>query len=172
MLVPDDLTGAPRVVGPSGHMCGVYARVDNTRGVHKAPANEVVRGVLGFEAVISKGQHEILNPININVLRDLRTQHRGLRAYGARCLTSEPMWNYINVRRLFIFLEESLEEGTQPFVFEPNDERLWARARDSVTIFLTRVWRDGALMGAKPEEAFFVRCDRSATATTTSSTAA
>jgi phage tail sheath protein FI len=161
VLVPDDLTGVNKPVGPSGHICGVYARIDNTRGVHKAPANEVISGVMGFEAVISKGQHEILNPININVLRDLRTQHRGLRIYGARCLTSDPMWNYINVRRLFIFLEESLDEGTQPYVFEPNDERLWARIRDSVTIFLTRIWRDGALMGSKPEEAFFVRCDRS-----------
>lgn len=161
VLVPDDLTGATRAIGPSGHICGVYARTDNTRGVHKAPANEVISGITGFEAVISKGQHEILNPINVNVLRDLRTQHRGLRIYGARCLTSDPMWNYINVRRLFIFLEESLDEGTQPYVFEPNDERLWARIRDSVTIFLTRIWRDGALMGSKPEEAFFVRCDRS-----------
>jgi phage tail sheath protein FI len=161
VLIADDLTGANRPIGPSGHVCGVYARTDSVRGVHKAPANEVVRGVTGFEAVISRGQHEVLNPVNINVLRDLRTQRRGLRVYGARCLTSEPAWNYVNVRRLFIFLEESLDEGTQSYVFEPNDERLWARIRDTVTIFLTRVWRDGALLGSTPEEAFFVRCDRS-----------
>ncbi|WP_454698332.1 phage tail sheath family protein [Arthrobacter humicola] len=161
VLVVDDNTGVNRPIGPSGHVCGVYARTDSVRGVHKAPANEVIGGIMGFEAVISRGQHEVLNPVNINVLRDLRSQRRGLRVYGARCLTSQPAWNYVNVRRLFIFLEESLDEGTQSYVFEPNDERLWARIRDSVTIFLTRVWRDGALMGSSPEEAFFVRCDRS-----------
>ena len=152
--------GARLVVPPSGHVLGVYARVDNTRGVHKAPANEVIRGILDVETIVSKGAQEILNPRNINVIRDLRSMGRGLRIYGARCATSDAEWNYVNVRRLFIFIEESLDEGTQWAVFEPNDERLWARIRESVTLFLTRVWADGALMGGTPEEAFFVRVDR------------
>jgi phage tail sheath protein FI len=160
VIVADAVTGVPRVVAPSGHMAGIYARVDNTRGVHKAPANEVIRGITDLEVFVSKAQQEILNPRSINVLRDFRTDRRGLRAYGARCLTSDAAWKYINVRRLFIFLEESIDEGTQYAVFEPNDERLWARIRDSVSIFLTGVWRDGALMGEKPEDAFFVVCDR------------
>jgi phage tail sheath protein FI len=153
-------TGAPIPVAPSGHMVGIYARVDETRGVHKAPANEVIRGIVDIETYVSRAQQEILNPRNINVLRDMRADRRGLRAYGARCLTSDSPWRHINVRRLFIMVEESLDEGTQWSVFEPNDQRLWARVRESVTIFLTRVWRDGALFGATPEEAFFVKCDR------------
>jgi phage tail sheath protein FI len=153
-------TGQTRTVAPSGHILGIYSRVDETRGVHKAPANEVVRGIVDVETAVSKGMQEILNPLNINVIRDLRSMQRGIRVYGARCATSDSEWNYINVRRLFIFLEESLDVGTQWVVFEPNDERLWARVKDSVTIFLTRVWRDGALMGTKPEYAFFVNVDR------------
>jgi len=163
VVIADPLGPGPtRVVPPSGHVVGVYARVDNTRGVHKAPANEVIRGILDVETVVSKGAQEILNPYprNINVIRNLRSMGRGLRIYGARCTTSETEWVYINVRRLFIYIEESLNEGTQWAVFEPNDERLWARVRESVTLFLTRVWADGALMGSVPEEAFFVRVDR------------
>jgi phage tail sheath protein FI len=152
--------GQTRVVAPSGHVLGVYSRVDERRGVHKAPANEVVQGILDVETAVSKGMQEILNPLNINVIRDLRSMQRGLRIYGARCATSDSEWNYVNVRRLFIFIEESLDQGTQWVVFEPNDQRLWARVKDSVTLFLTRVWRDGALMGAKPEQAFFVNVDR------------
>ena len=128
--------------------------------MHKAPANEVLLGILDLETSMSRGAQEILNPRNINVLRDLRSMQRGLRVYGARCLTADAEWNYVNVRRLFIFIEESLDEGTQWAVFEPNDERLWARIRDSVTLFLTGVWADGALMGATPEDAFFVKVDR------------
>ncbi len=158
--VLDPVSGLPRVLAPSGHVLGVYARADNTRGVHKAPANEVILGITGLEQTITKGQQEILNPRGINVLRDLRTDRRGFRVYGARCLTSEQDWVYVNVRRLFIFIEESLDEGTQWVVFEPNDHRLWQRVKDSVSIFLEGVWRDGALMGEKKEEAFFVTCDR------------
>ena len=162
IVISDPLNATQtRVVAPSGHVLGVYSRVDQTRGVHKAPANEVVRGILDVETAVPKGVQEILNPLNINVIRDLRSMQRGLRIYGARCATSDSEWNYINVRRLFIFVEESLDQGTQWVVFEPNDERLWARVKDSVTLFLTRVWRDGALMGAKPEQAFFVNVDRS-----------
>jgi uncharacterized protein len=160
VVVDDPLSPGGRfVAAPSGHMMGIYARVDNTRGVHKAPANEVILGILDLETTVSKGVQEILNPRNINVLRDLRSMQRGLRVYGARCLTSDSQWNYINVRRLFIFIEESLDEGTQWAVFEANDERLWARIRDSVTLFLAGVWADGALMGDL-EEAFFVKVDR------------
>lgn len=160
VMVTDPLTGLPRAVAPSGHVLGVYARVDNTRGVHKAPANEVLLGITGLEQTITRGQQEILNPRGINVLRDLRADRRGLRVFGARCLTSEQDWVYVNVRRLFIFVEEALSEGTQWVVFEPNDQRLWRRVRESISIFLEGVWRDGALMGEKKEEAFFVTCDR------------
>ncbi len=148
---------------PSGHMIGIYARTDTERGVHKAPANTVIRGIRGLQRKLNKAEHDILNPspTNVNVLRDFREEGRGLRVWGARCITSDTDWKYVNVRRLFIFLEQSLDEGTQWVVFEPNDEPLWARVRQSVTAFLTRVWRDGALQGATPEEAFFVKCDRS-----------
>jgi hypothetical protein len=160
VVVADPLAAAgSRPLAPSGHVLGVYSRVDATRGVHKPPANEVVRGILDVETAVTKGAQEILNPRNINVIRDLRFMQRGLRIYGARCATSEAEWNYVNVRRLFIFLEESLDEGTQWVVFEVNDRRLWDRVRQSVSLFLTRVWADGALMGDKPEQAFFVRVD-------------
>lgn len=160
VVVPDPITGAPRAVAPSGHVLGVYARVDNTRGVHKAPANEVILGITDLEQTITRGQQEILNPRGINVLRDLRADRRGLRVFGARCLTSELDWVHVNVRRLFIFVEESLAEGTQWVTFEPNDQRLWRRVTQSISIFLEGVWRDGGLMGATKEEAFFVTCDR------------
>jgi phage tail sheath protein FI len=106
-----------------------------------------------------KGEHDILNPRGVNVIRAF--PGRGIRIWGARTLSSNTLWKYLNVRRLFIFIEESIEEGTQWVVFEPNDQKLWARVRASITDFLTRVWRDGALFGATPEEAFFVKCDES-----------
>lgn len=160
VIVSDPVTGNSIPVPPSGHMAGIYANVDNNRGVHKAPANEVISGILDLETRINKREQEILNPKNINVLRDFRIDGRGLRVWGARCITSDTQWKYINVRRLFIFIEASLDRGTQWVVFEPNDYPLWARVTQSVSSFLTTVWRDGALMGQKVEEAFFVRCDR------------
>jgi phage tail sheath protein FI len=162
ILIRDPLTKTDMPIPPSGHVLGIYARSDIERGVHKAPANEVVRGITGFEVTINKGEQDILNPKpnNINVLRDFRKSGRGYRVWGARCITSDPDWKYINVRRLFIFVEESIEEGTQWVVFEPNDEPTWARVRRTVSNFLTNIWRDGALQGSKPEEAFFVKCDR------------
>jgi hypothetical protein len=162
ITVRDPLTKTNVDIPPSGHLVGIYARSDNERGVHKAPANEVIRGITGLEQTINKGEQDILNPTpyNINVLRDFRSRGRGYRVWGARCITSDTDWKYINVRRLFIFIEESIEEGTQWVVFEPNDEPTWARVRRSVTNFLTNVWRDGALQGATPQEAFFVKCDR------------
>ncbi|HEX6158602.1 MAG TPA: phage tail sheath C-terminal domain-containing protein [Thermoanaerobaculia bacterium] len=158
----DPVSGNTIDCPPSGHMAGIYARVDTERGVHKAPANEIVRGAVDFTRRINKETHDLLNPspTNINVFRDFRADGRGLRIWGARVMTSDTAWKYINVRRLFLFLEESIDEGTQWVVFEPNDEPLWARVRQSITAFLTRVWRDGALQGATPEEAFFVKCDR------------
>ncbi len=162
ITVRDPLTKIDIDIPPSGHMVGIYARSDIERGVHKAPANEVIRGITGLEQTINKGEQDILNPkpYNINVLRDFRSRGRGYRVWGARCITSDSDWKYINVRRLFIFIEESIEEGTQWVVFEPNDTPTWARVRRSVSNFLTNVWRDGALQGTTPEEAFFVKCDR------------
>lgn len=149
-------------IPPSGHMAGIYARTDIERGVHKAPANEVVRGITGLQRVLNKEQHDILNPypVNINVIRDFRPVNRGIRIYGGRCITSDSDWKYVNVRRLLIFIEASIDRGLQWVVFEPNAEPLWARVRRAITNFLTLVWRNGALEGTKVEEAFFVRCDR------------
>jgi phage tail sheath protein FI len=144
---------------PSGFMAGIYARVDVSRGVFKAPANEVIRSIRGFEQLISKREQDILNPQNINVLRFF--PGRGRRVWGARVLTSDSAWRYVPVRRLFIMIEESIDEATQWVVFEPNDEPLWARVRQSVTRFLFTQWRLGALQGATADEAFFVVCDRS-----------
>jgi Bacteriophage tail sheath protein len=145
-------------VAPSGHMAGIYARVDVERGVHKAPANEVIRGITKIAQDITKREQDLLNPKGINALRFF--PGRGNRVWGARVVTSDSSWKYINVRRLFIFVEESIDEGTQFVVFEPNDEPLWARVRQTITNFLTTVWRSGALQGTKPDEAFFVKCDR------------
>jgi phage tail sheath protein FI len=150
-------------IPPSGHVLGVYARTDVTRGVHKAPANEVIAGISGLQRALTKGEQDILNPypMNINVLRDFREQRRGNRVWGARVITSDPDWKYVNVRRLFNYIERSVELGLQWVVFEPNDYDLWARVRRSLSDFLTAVWRSGGLMGKTAEEAFFVRCDRS-----------
>jgi phage tail sheath protein FI len=149
-------------IPPSGHMVGIYARTDIERGVHKAPANEVVRGVVGLQRVLNKEQHDILNPypVNVNVIRDFRPNNRGIRVYGGRVITSDSDWKYVNVRRLLIFIEASIDRGLQWVVFEPNAEPLWARVRRSISNFLTLVWRNGALEGTKPEEAYFVKCDR------------
>jgi len=143
-------------VPASGHVLGVYARTDATRGVHKAPANEVIVGAQGLEATLAKGEQDILNPINLNVLRDFRSENRGIRVYGARVATSDPEWKYVNVRRLLLFIEQSLDNGLQWAVFEPNDTPLWDAVKQSVTGFLDTVWRSGALEGAKASEAFFV----------------
>ena len=143
---------------PSGFVCGIYARNDVERGVHKAPANEVVRGALRFEPSVNFGQQELLNPIGVNCLRAL--SGRGLRVWGARTISSDPEWKYLNVRRYFNYLGASIDRGTQWAVFEPNGEMLWANVRGTISDFLYNEWRNGALLGSKPEEAFFVRCDR------------
>jgi len=154
----DPLTQQQKLVPPGGCIAGIYARSDVERGVHKAPANEVVRGAIDLEFSITKEEQGILNPRGINVIRSF--PGRGILVWGARNMILDPLWKYINVRRLFLYLEESIDEGTQWVVFEPNNEKLWGRVKATITEFLTRVWRDGALMGKKPEEAFFVKCDR------------
>jgi uncharacterized protein len=153
--------GAPPkrlLLPPSGFVTGIYARSDIERGVHKAPANEVVRGLSRFEANINKARQDVLNPEGINALRFF--EGRGNRVWGARTMSSDPEWKYVNVRRLFIYIEHSIDKGTQWAVFEPNGPRLWANIRQTVEDFLLVLWRDGALLGDKPEQAYFVRCDR------------
>ncbi len=161
------LTRATLLVPPGGHVAGIFARSDRERGVHKAPANEIVRDIVNrninstrkpLEFTVGKGEHDILNPRGINVIRDFRADRRGIRVWGARTLSSDPLWRYVNVRRLFLFVEESIDEGTQWVVFEPNDEITWARVRQVVSNFLITVWRSGALQGSTEELAFFVRC--------------
>ena len=164
--IRDPRKGTPRFIPPGGHIAGIYARSDIERGVHKAPANEIVRGLYsdpenpkrGLERQVTKGEQDVLNPKGINVIRNF--PGRGNVLWGARTMSRDPDWKYVNVRRLFIFAEESIEEATQWVVFEPNDEPLWARLRRSVSAFLTRLWMDGMLQGRTREEAYFVRCDR------------
>ena len=135
----------------------MWARTDGTRGVHKAPANEVMLGVNGLAFQVTGEEQGGLNQRGINCIRSF--PGRGIRVWGARTLSSDPEWRYINVRRLFNYISESIMEGTQWAVFEPNDERLWMPLRISASNFLNRTWREGALFGATPDEAFFVKCD-------------
>ena len=161
-------TGAPMLVPPCGHVAGVYARTDIERGVHKAPANETLAGPLlknigdkgPLAQEVSTGVQDILNPRNVNCIRDFRAEGRGVRVWGGRTMSSNGQWRYVNVRRLFIFVEQSVELGTQWVVFEPNDAYTWQRVISSVSRFLTTVWKNGALFGATPQAAFFVKCDR------------
>jgi phage tail sheath protein FI len=166
VVVPNPLSrpgrdDIPREIAlpPSGFLCGIYARNDNERGVHKAPANEVVRGALRFEIDVNFGQQEMLNPLGVNCLRFL--SGRGNRVWGARLVSSDPEWKYVSDRRYFNYLESSIDRGTQWAVFEPNGERLWANIRQTISDFLYNEWRNGALLGTSTEEAYFVRCDRS-----------
>lgn len=169
LRVLDARINETRLVPPGGHIVGVYAGTDIARGVHKAPANVDLRGIVTrdlpgdrkpLEFLINKRQHDILNPKGINVIRDFRADRRGIRVWGARTLSADAQWKYVNVRRLFVFVEESIDEGVQWVVFEPNSEPTWDRLRRSISNFLVSVWKSGALMGSLPEEAFFVRCDR------------
>jgi phage tail sheath protein FI len=142
-------------------MIGVYADTDVRRGVHKAPANTVLRGIVpgaGLAADVTKREQDTLNPFGINVLRAF--PNLGQRVWGARTLADDTRWQYVSVRRLFLFIEESLDEGLQWVVFEPNSEQLWASVRQTIGAFLTGVWRGGALAGTTAEEAFYVVCDR------------
>jgi phage tail sheath protein FI len=155
--VMDPLSHQPRLVPPSGHVAGIWCRTDSTRGVHKAPANEVVLGANGLGFQVTQPEQGGLNKVGINCIRSF--PGRGIRIWGARTLSSDPEWRYINVRRLFNYVAESIMEGTQWSVFEPNDQRLWMQLRIAATNFLLRTWREGALFGATPEQAFFVKCD-------------
>ncbi len=154
----DPASGTNVHVPPSGYLAGIWARNDESRGVHKAPANEVIRGAVALETQLTKAEHDLLNPVGVNCLRAF--PGRGLRVWGARTLSSDPAWRYLNVRRLFNYLEESILGGTQWVVFEPNDDALWARIRRTIGAFLVNEWRKGALFGLTPDEAFYVRCDR------------
>ena len=158
IVTSDPRTGARKLLPPGGHVLGVYARSDAERGVFKAPANETLRGVLDLEFDINDATHDVLNPQSVNVIR--RFPGRGIRVWGARTITSNALWKYVSVRRLFIFLERSIYEGTQWVVFEPNDDRLWARVVDTIRLFLRGQWRLGALLGRTEQEAFFITCDR------------
>ncbi len=155
--VMDPASGNIVSVPPCGHIAGIWSRNDGTRGVHKAPANEVVRGALNLDVTVTRGEQALLNPEGINVIRAFPGQ--GIRVWGARTLTKDKSWHYINVRRLFNYLEESIVENTQWVVFEPNDKDLWKRISRSVNAFLMGEWRNGALFGAVPEQAFYVKCD-------------
>lgn len=155
-----DLSDSPqnsKFVPPSGHVVGIYNRTDAERGVHKAPANEVILGATNLEIDLTKGEQDTLNPIGVNCIRTF--PGRGIRVWGARTLSSDGSWRYINVRRLFSQVGQSLDVGLQWVVFEPNDSNLWARVRRDIVAFLRVVWRSGALFGATPEQAFYVKCD-------------
>lgn len=159
VLDPLDPEGRREIaVPPSGFVAGIYARTDVLHGVVKAPANEVVFGAVGFERLLNKAQQDILNPLGINCFRSF--EGRGLRLWGARTISSDPEWKYISVRRYFAYLEHSIDRGTQWAVFENNGDALWANVRRTVEDFLFNEWKNGALLGLKPDQAFFVRCDR------------
>ncbi len=141
---------------PSGAMAGIYARTDNERGVHKAPANEIVRGCTGLSCNYNEGEQDILNPKGVNLIRAFTG--RGIRVWGARTMSSNGLWKYVNVRRLYIYIEESIKANTNWVVFEPNSEVLWGRVTRTIEMFLATCWRSGALAGSTPSEAYFVEC--------------
>lgn len=158
LQVFDPLEKRSIYIPPSASMAGVYSRTDVTRGVHKAPANEVVRGTTGLYVQYNNGEQDILNPRGVNLIRAFTGQ--GIRVWGARTLSSNGLWKYVNVRRLFIYVEESIKRNTNWVVFEPNDQPLWDRVHRTIDNFLTTTWRSGALQGGSPAEAFYVNIGR------------
>ena len=154
LQVFDPLDKRDAFIPPSGSVLGIYARSDNTRGVHKAPANETVVNCTGLSVTYNTAEQDMLNPNGVNLIR--RFPGQGIRVWGARTASSKPLWKYVNVRRLFIFLEESIKANTNWVVFEPNDELLWIRVRRTIEVFLEGVWKSGALAGATAADAFFV----------------
>ena len=150
-------TTTTQLVPPSGFMAGIWARSDSERGVHKAPANEVVRGAIGLGIQLTPSEQGVLNPVGVNCIRAF--PGRGIRVWGARTLSSDPSWRYLNVRRLFNFVEKSIYGGTQWAVFEPNDVFLWGKLKRDIGAFLRTTWMSGALFGESPDQAFFVKCD-------------
>jgi len=159
ITILDPVTRKEINIPPSGSVAGIYARNDITRAVYKAPANEVVSLAIGFEKVLNKAQQDVLNPLGINCFRFF--EDRGFRLWGARTISSDPEWKYVNLRRYFAYLEHSIDKGTQWAVFEPNGDLLWANVRRTISDFLLNEFQNGALLGDKPEKAYFVRCDRS-----------
>ncbi|KUM51620.1 phage tail sheath subtilisin-like domain-containing protein [Rheinheimera sp. EpRS3] len=158
LVVPDIFgeQGSVLHVPPCGHVMGIYARTDNTRGVWKAPANELVHGILQFEVTLTHNDQNVLNPVGINTFRDFRSTNRGLRLWGARTLSNDPQWQYVNIRRFLLFVQQSIEQSLQFTVFEHNNTKLWATVKQAISNFLLGVWHSGALQGLKPEHAFFV----------------
>lgn len=159
VTILDPITEEEMNLPPSGFVTGIYARNDVDHGVHKAPANEVVRLAIGFETMLNKGQQDVLNPEGINCFRFF--EGRGYRLWGARTISSDPEWKYVNLRRYFAYLERSIEKGTQWAVFENNNDTLWANVRRTIEDFLFNEWKSDHLLGEKPQEAYFIRCDRS-----------
>lgn len=158
ITIRDPLSSEIVNVPPSGHVAGIWARSDASRGVHKAPANETVRGALNVSYQLTRGEQAELNPAGVNCIRLF--QNEGIKVWGARTVAdSSSEWRYLNVRRLFNMIKESIAESTRWIVFEPNDPTLWKSIRRDISAFLTLQWREGALMGSTPEEAFFVKCD-------------
>ncbi|MDQ3349153.1 MAG: phage tail sheath subtilisin-like domain-containing protein [Acidobacteriota bacterium] len=168
--VPAPHTAAgERVVAPVGHIAGIYARVDAARGVLKTPANEVVQGLVAgdhgatrgpVESVVSRIEHDVLNPRGVNVIRDFRAEGHDVRVWGARTMSSDPEWKYISVRRMCIFIEQSIARSLRWVAFEVNDEKTWLAVRTSISDVLRALWREGALIGGTEKEALFVKCDR------------
>jgi phage tail sheath protein FI len=159
LQILDPLTHTEMLIPPGGHVAGIYARSDSEQGVHRAPANERVRGALSVQLTINTRQQEILNPIGVNVIRSF--PGKGILLWGARTLSTDPQWKYISVRRLVLFLEKSIKQGTQWAVFEPNNEQLWNRINQQISAFLLTLWRIDAFRGTTPSDAFFVKIDRS-----------
>ena len=157
--VLDPVTGKEIQLPPSGFVAGIYVRNDSNRGVFKAPANEVVNLARGLETLLNKEQQDVLNSEGINCFRFF--DKRGFRLWGSRTISSDPEWKFVNIRRYFAYLEHSIDKDTQWVVFEPNGEPLWENVRRTIEDFLLKEWQRGALMGDKPEKAFFVKCDRS-----------
>lgn len=159
VTVAHPIDGSRVSVPPAAMMTGIWARSDNARGVIKAPANEVIRSALDLEIRVSKPQQELLNPQGVNCLRFFPGP--GFQVWGARTISEDPEWKYLSIRRYFNYLEKSIDEGTQWVVFEINGPALWTAVRHTIEGFLLTEWRSGALLGAKPEQGFFVRCDAS-----------
>jgi uncharacterized protein len=155
--VTEPVAEQPVLVPPSGHVAGVWARTDNAHGIHRAPTDGAVLGARGVAHLIREDELEMLERAGVNGIRSF--PGRGIRIWGSRTLSSDPEWRYVNVRRLFVYISESIKEGTRWAAFEPNDDELWSRLRSSIADFLTRLWSEGALFGSSPEEAFFVKCD-------------
>jgi hypothetical protein len=152
---PKVIVSAP----PSGHMAGLWAQTDSTRGVHKAPANLPIRGAIGLTKIVSRAEHDGLNKYGVNVIRFFSRE--GIRVWGARTLAGEDSnWKYLNVRRLFAMIEESIAISTRWVIFEPNDTPLWNDLKRDIGNFLRVIHSQGALAGDRPEQAFFVKCDR------------